>query len=183
MLWALQIRLSKKVAIGVLLSSGLFVIGAAVTRAVLTLGATPSGLNINRWGVRETIVGILTVNMPILPPMFQKTFWSGSAYQDSYSGTESKSKSRYGKGTFELRSRNTTSRNEKDADIEVASQGSQENIIRQGSRDDTPFGNVTVQTSIQVHSEQREDDGHVEWNNEREEGGLNSTITANKTLY
>jgi hypothetical protein len=172
MLWALQIRLSKKVAIGVLLSSGLFVIGAAVTRAVLTLGATPSGLNINRWGVRETIVGILTVNMPILPPMFQKTFWSGS-----------KSKSRYGKGTFELRSRNTTSRNEKDADIEVASQGSQENIIRQGSRDDTPFGNVTVQTSIQVHSEQREDDGHVEWNNEREEGGLNSTITANKTLY
>jgi hypothetical protein len=183
MLWALQVRLSKKVAIGVLLSSGLFVIGAAVTRAVLTLGATPSGLNINRWGVRETIVGILTVNMPIMPPMFQNTFWSRSAYHDSYTGTESKSKSRHGKGTFELRSRGTSSGNEKEADIEVASQESQENIIRQSSRDDTPFGNVTVQTSIQIRSEQREDDGGAEWNNDRGEGACNSTITANKKVY
>jgi hypothetical protein len=104
MLWALQVRLSKKIAIGVLLSSGLFVIGAAVTRAVLTLGSAPSGLNINRWGVRETIVGILTVNMPILPPMFKRAFWSTSSYHDSYSAEESRSKARYGNGTYELRS-------------------------------------------------------------------------------
>lgn len=63
MLWGLQVNLRKKIAIGILLSSGLFVIAAAIIRAVLTLGSAPSGLNINRWGVRETIVGILTVNM------------------------------------------------------------------------------------------------------------------------
>ncbi|KAI1849431.1 hypothetical protein JX266_004926 [Neoarthrinium moseri] len=75
LLWALQIPLRKKLVIGLLLCSGLFVITAAIIRVVLTLGAHPSALNVNRWGVRETIVGILTVNIPILRPMFSPTFW------------------------------------------------------------------------------------------------------------
>lgn len=185
MLWALQVRLSRKIAIGLLLSSGLFVIGAAVTRAVLTLGATPSGLNINRWGVRETIVGILTVNMPILPPMFKRAFWTSGAYHDSYTGEGSRSKRHYGNGTYELRSRATVSRNEKDdPEIEVASTGSQENIFKKEHFEEAVYGSrdVMVETSIQVQSHQRvKEDG--DWTNNPGDSGVGSRVTAtNKML-
>ncbi|KAF4473821.1 hypothetical protein FAGAP_12848 [Fusarium agapanthi] len=75
LLWKLQVSFRKKLVIGLLLSSGAFVIAAAITRVVLTLSANPSALTINAWGVRETIVGILTVSIPILRPIFSKSFW------------------------------------------------------------------------------------------------------------
>lgn len=189
MLWALQVPLSKKIAVGALLSSGLFVIAAAVIRAVLTLGATPSGLNINRWGVRETIVGILTVNMPILAPMFKKKFWQRDAYGDSYTPTEiSKGKSgRFGLGTFELRSRTTASRMDKDDNtLEIQSHGSQENIISKQGDDGLSHGdhNVKVQTSIQVQSSHRDEEQGTEWNNTgREKSAFQSRITAREREY
>ncbi|KXJ88019.1 hypothetical protein Micbo1qcDRAFT_111613, partial [Microdochium bolleyi] len=77
MLWTLQVPARQKIVIGILLSSGVFVITAAIIRIVITLGSTPSALVINRWGVRETIVGIIAVNAPILRPMFSKAFWTG----------------------------------------------------------------------------------------------------------
>ncbi|GME33782.1 putative cation diffusion facilitator 1 protein [Neofusicoccum parvum] len=118
MLWRLKVTWSRKLAIAALLSSGIFVIAAAVIRAVLTLGAAPSALNINRWGVRETIIGILTVNVPILRPLFTAAFWRPGPYHPSASGAGSgagsapwgSAKGRrtksgaYGRGTFELRS-------------------------------------------------------------------------------
>lgn len=58
LLWKLKIPVQRKAIIGLLLCSGLFVISAAIIRVVLTLGSNPSALNINRWGVRETIVGV-----------------------------------------------------------------------------------------------------------------------------
>ncbi|CVK97833.1 related to integral membrane protein PTH11 [Fusarium proliferatum] len=79
LLWKLQVPFRKKLVIGLLLSSGAFVIAAAITRVVLTLSANPSALTINTLGVRETIVGILTVNIPILRPIFSKHFWNGNA--------------------------------------------------------------------------------------------------------
>ncbi|RKL29896.1 hypothetical protein BFJ72_g11765 [Fusarium proliferatum] len=79
LLWKLQVPFRKKLVIGLLLSSGAFVIAAAITRVVLTLSANPSALTINTLGVRETIVGILTVNIPILRPIFSKNFWNGNA--------------------------------------------------------------------------------------------------------
>jgi len=78
LLWTLQVPSRQKIVIGVLLSSGVFVITAAIIRIVITLGSTPSGVNINRWGVRETIVGIIAVNAPILRPLFSKAFWTGN---------------------------------------------------------------------------------------------------------
>jgi hypothetical protein len=61
----------------------MFVIAAAIIRVVLTLGSNPSATNINRWGVRETIVGIITINAPILRPMFRRQFWSAQSWKDS----------------------------------------------------------------------------------------------------
>lgn len=57
LMWGLQISLKKKIALMVLLSSGIFVISAAIIRIVMTLVAHPSALVINEWGVRETIAG------------------------------------------------------------------------------------------------------------------------------
>lgn len=166
MLWRLQVRLSKKFAIGVLLCSGLFVIAAAIIRAVLTLGATPSGLNINRWGVRETIVGIITVNSPILRPMLNRSFWFRDNYQGSRTTEETdgwtshNSRGRYGKDTFELRSGvNSTRSGKLDAEVEIASNGSQENIIKK-SPDKMPYGSgdVIVQTTYHVQSHNRDEE-------------------------
>lgn len=178
MLWGLQINLRKKIAIGILLSSGLFVIAAAIIRAVLTLGSAPSGLNINRWGVRETIVGILTVNMPILPPMFKKAFWVGSGYQNSTSaGETTKTKGRYGLGTFELRSGTTMSRRDKKDGIETASQGSQDHII---SKDGFGAGNVMIETSIDVQSHHRDEERNLEWPGDGSKSNYTTNIRMGK---
>lgn len=174
MLWGLQVNLKKKIAIGILLSSGLFVIAAAIIRAVLTLGSAPSGLNINRWGVRETIVGILTVNMPILPPMFKKAFWTGSGYQTSTSaGETTKTKGRYGLGTFELRSGTTMSRRDKKDGIETASQGSQDHII---SKDGFGAGNVMIETSIDVQSHHKDEERSLEWSGEPSKSNYTTNV-------
>lgn len=42
----------------------------------MSLEAQPSALNINRWGVRETVAGIIAVNVPILRPMLRSSFWT-----------------------------------------------------------------------------------------------------------
>ncbi|KAK0640500.1 hypothetical protein DIS24_g9298 [Lasiodiplodia hormozganensis] len=86
MLWRLKVATARKLAIAALLSSGIFVIGAAITRAALTLGEAPSALNINRWGVRETIVGIVTVQLPVLRPLFGRAFWRPGSYMGSAGG-------------------------------------------------------------------------------------------------
>jgi hypothetical protein len=185
MLWRLQVRMSKKLAIGALLCSGLFVIAAAIIRAVLTLGSTPSGLNINRWGVRETFVGIIAVNSPILRPMFNRSFWSNGTYQGSSNATQDNkawtSRERYGKGTFELRSGVNSARLDKsDAEIEIASNDSQEDIIKR-SFDDTPFGNVTVQTTYHVQSSNRDEESSAS-GAQRKDGYQSDIVALNRVL-
>ncbi|KUJ21838.1 uncharacterized protein LY89DRAFT_385616 [Mollisia scopiformis] len=107
LLWKLKIPNYRKLVIAALLCSGLFVITAAIIRVVLTLGSNPSALNINRWGVRETIVGIVTINMPILKPLFSKSFWTtGSFKSSSYlHGTARNIQERSNKGPYELSSK------------------------------------------------------------------------------
>lgn len=42
----------------------------------MSLESEPSAMSINRWGVRETVAGIVAVNVPILRPMLRKSFWT-----------------------------------------------------------------------------------------------------------
>jgi hypothetical protein len=188
MLWKLQVRFSKTIVIGALLCSGLFVIAAAIIRAVLTLGATPSGLNINRWGVRETIVGILTVNSPILRPMFNRSFWSGDSYHGTRTTEETKgwtshnSRSRYGKGTFELRSGVNSARSGKAAEVDIPSNGSQEDIIRK-SLDEMPYssGDVMVHTTYHVQSRNRDEES-TSVGTLRKDGFQSDVVALNRTV-
>lgn len=80
MLWKLKMPLRKKLVIGLILSSGLFVIATAIIRVVLAFASAPSAASINRWGVRETVIGCFTVNIPILRPMFTRAFWVWGPY-------------------------------------------------------------------------------------------------------
>lgn len=144
MLWRLKVTWSRKLAIAALLSSGIFVIAAAVIRAVLTLGAAPSALNINRWGVRETIIGILTVNVPILRPLFTAAFWRLGPYHPSASGAGSgagsapwgSAKGRrtksgaYGRGTFELRSASASDAEDRGSGASVYSSKEDGAVVR-----------------------------------------------------
>lgn len=68
LLFRLQAPFRKKIALATLLSSGIFVITAALVRIIMTLSANASAVNINRWGVRETIAGIIAVNIPVIKP-------------------------------------------------------------------------------------------------------------------
>ncbi|KAM0544877.1 hypothetical protein ACHAPJ_011622 [Fusarium lateritium] len=129
LLWTLQVPLRKKFVIGLLLSSGAFVIAAAIIRVVLTLSANPSALTVNAWGVRETIVGIITVNIPILRPMFSRSFWSlqpasqlSSSYRTTTRGTRNGGRTGDIEGPYEL----TPSINE---GSKPSDRGSQDSII------------------------------------------------------
>lgn len=52
----------------------------AIVRAVQTLTGAPSVININRWGFRETGVGMIAVNAATLLPLFTKRFWRRGGY-------------------------------------------------------------------------------------------------------
>ena len=77
LLWGMRVSLSRKIALTVLLGSGIFVIIAAILRITFTLapGEAVNALNINLWGTRETAVGIIAVNVPILRVLLRPSFW------------------------------------------------------------------------------------------------------------
>ncbi|CAK4035019.1 Hypothetical predicted protein [Lecanosticta acicola] len=79
LLFKLRVPLYKKIPLGVLLCSGIFVIAAAVARGCITVLSHPSALTVNRWGARETIAAITAVNAPTLKPLFTKSFWVHSS--------------------------------------------------------------------------------------------------------
>lgn len=87
MLWNLEVSRGRKFSLSLLLFPGVFVIAAAVVRVVMSLQASPSAVNINRWGVRETLAGIIAVNIPILRPMLRRSFWRRGAISTDRSKT------------------------------------------------------------------------------------------------
>lgn len=164
MLWKLKVPLKKKLVIGVILSSGVFVIAAAIIRAVLSLDTTPSASNINRWGVRETMFGLITVNVPVLRPLFTGAFWKLGRYDPSAVrnntsyATDSRSKtwkgtameSHMGKGDMEMGV--TTIKTSPPGSL--SNNSSQENILIKDGKND---GFVSVQTTYEITSQQRDD--------------------------
>lgn len=80
LLFRLRISWPRKVGVSILLLSGLFMIATAIVRAVQTLTNAPSVINVNRWGFRETGVGMIAVNAATLLPLFTKRFWRRGGY-------------------------------------------------------------------------------------------------------
>lgn len=80
-LWHLRVSRRRKLAVTLLLCSGLFLISTAIVRAGFTISSSPSVITINIWGFRETAAGVAAVNAPILAPLFSKAFWRRGPYR------------------------------------------------------------------------------------------------------
>jgi hypothetical protein len=92
MLWNLRVSRRRKLGLSLLLFPGVFVIAAALIRVIMTLEARPSALNINRWGVRETLAGIIAVNVPILRPILLRAFWTPGGMPSDQENSNNKSR-------------------------------------------------------------------------------------------
>ncbi|KAH8168785.1 hypothetical protein LIA77_10911 [Sarocladium implicatum] len=79
-LWHLRVSKRRKIAVSILLLSGVFIILSAVIRAIMTMSGAPTVININRWGFREITVGLLAVSAPILWPLASRAFWRRGPY-------------------------------------------------------------------------------------------------------
>lgn len=80
---------SRKLVLSIFLSSGIFVISASIIRTGITLTGNPSSFLVNSWGVRETFVGIVAVNLAIFAPILRRAFWSHGSYQSAIRHTSS----------------------------------------------------------------------------------------------
>ncbi|PWI69168.1 hypothetical protein PCL_01553 [Purpureocillium lilacinum] len=75
LLWKVKLTLRRKMAIGMLLCSGIFIIVATILRCVLSLRDI-KGINVGTiWAIRETFVGIIAVNAAAIKPLFSKSRW------------------------------------------------------------------------------------------------------------
>jgi hypothetical protein len=148
----------RKLVISLLLSSGIFVIAAALIRVILTVSGSPSALNINRWGVRETIVGIFTVNIPVLRPMFNRDFWTRNPTLSTTDASATKSsRGPTISGPYELTSRGQDGPMDLKTQDGSSTNDSQERIFAKGEH-----GGVMVHTSYKITTD--EETGTGSWN-------------------
>lgn len=78
LLWKVRLPVGRKIAIGVLLCSGVFIIVASLLRCILSLQSI-DGINVSTiWAIRETFVGIIAVNAGAIKPLFSKAKWLSS---------------------------------------------------------------------------------------------------------
>lgn len=79
LLWKVKLNIKRKLIIGVLLCSGVFIMIATLLRCVLSLKDI-SGINTSTiWAIRETFVGIIAVNAAAIKPLFSASRWIGSS--------------------------------------------------------------------------------------------------------
>ncbi|KAF4808461.1 hypothetical protein CGCSCA5_v012418 [Colletotrichum siamense] len=79
LLWTVKLSIKRKLAIGVLLCSGVFVMIAALLRCILSLKDI-DGINVSTiWAIRETFVGIIAVNAACIRPLFSSAHWLSSS--------------------------------------------------------------------------------------------------------
>lgn len=77
LVWKVQIPLARKIVIGILLSSGVFVITAALLRCVLSLISVANIGNSTIWGIRETFVSLIAISAPAIKPLFNRNRLNG----------------------------------------------------------------------------------------------------------
>ncbi|KAM3514288.1 hypothetical protein MY11210_002078 [Beauveria gryllotalpidicola] len=78
LLWVVKIPLGKKIIYGLWLTTGIFVIVASLLRCILSIRYANEVDVSTIWAIRETFVGIICVNAPILGPWLVKrgTLWA-----------------------------------------------------------------------------------------------------------
>ncbi|KAF4974677.1 hypothetical protein FZEAL_8448 [Fusarium zealandicum] len=75
LLWVVKLSITRKLIIGVLLCSGVFIMVAAIVRCVFSLRDI-EGINTSTiWAIRETFVAIIAVNSAAIKPLFSASRW------------------------------------------------------------------------------------------------------------
>ncbi|KAJ5038616.1 hypothetical protein J3E74DRAFT_433816 [Bipolaris maydis] len=92
-LWMLKdshIRLWRKIRIVFLLSLGLFVMGMATARCILSIGTSVQVALASVWAQREAIVSIFAVNAPVINGLFRAETWATRKHTSDYSSKNSR---------------------------------------------------------------------------------------------
>ncbi|RDW92200.1 hypothetical protein BP5796_01594 [Coleophoma crateriformis] len=83
LLWTVRLPVAKKLLIGVLLCSGVFVVTAALLRCILSLLDIRHINNSTIWAIRETFVSVVATSAPAIKPLFNKDRWLASTISRS----------------------------------------------------------------------------------------------------
>ncbi|WAO97183.1 Hypothetical protein NCS54_01489700 [Fusarium falciforme] len=136
LLWKVKLSIQRKLIIGRLLCSGVFIMIAALLRCVLSLRDI-QGINVSTiWAIRETFVGIIAVNAAAIKPLFSATRWltsSKGSSKDKSSGYPNKYG--YPLGTIDhsgIRQSLTSSRHHKGM-TELGDNSSEEHIVQKAA--------------------------------------------------
>lgn len=89
LLFAARLPVGRKIILGVLFSSGIFVIVTVILRVIFSLGDISSLPTAGSWALRETFVSVITVTAPGIKPLFNRSKWINSSIQGYQSGKES----------------------------------------------------------------------------------------------
>lgn len=91
MLWKLQVRLRRKIALGFLFSSGVFIILCSVLRTIYSLSQISDQETAQAWAGREGFVSMIVVSAPGLWPLLRNSRWFEPSYkpQPNKSGASS----------------------------------------------------------------------------------------------
>ncbi|KAK7942837.1 uncharacterized protein PG986_011950 [Apiospora aurea] len=89
LLWKVKLTSGRKVAVGLLLCSGIFIMIATILRCVMSLHDI-QGINVSTiWAIRETFIGIIAVNAAAIKPLFSQSKWMRSTLMRSKDGLSS----------------------------------------------------------------------------------------------
>ncbi|KAL2826871.1 hypothetical protein BDW59DRAFT_171688 [Aspergillus cavernicola] len=73
LLWTVRIGIRRKITLMGLFSGAIFIIMAAIIRAVTIITAGPDGaVSGSKWACRESFVSIIVANLPILQPLIRR---------------------------------------------------------------------------------------------------------------
>ncbi|KAI4626886.1 uncharacterized protein J4E87_004227 [Alternaria ethzedia] len=139
-LWMLKdakISLWRKIRVIFLLSLGLFVMGMAIARCILSIGSSVEVALSSVWAQREAIVSIFAVNAPVINSLFRAETWKTRHSSDGYVSKES-NRSRSNTSTLEkMKKKKTgfeiykmTDIETKMTDIETSSKESMEELFK-----------------------------------------------------
>ncbi|KAK2591330.1 hypothetical protein QQS21_010983 [Conoideocrella luteorostrata] len=96
LLWVVQLPWSRKIVYGLWLTTGIFVIVASLLRCILSIRDSTEVDISTIWAIRETFVGIISVNAPILGPWIIRkcTFIAQSVTSKDRSATDGGNKTK-----------------------------------------------------------------------------------------
>lgn len=88
MVWRLRINIFRKIALGLLFGSGIFIIICTILRTYYSLGDVGDIAVAQSWAGREGLVSMIVVSAPGIWPLIRKSRWFDSSYRRSNSSDD-----------------------------------------------------------------------------------------------